>query len=678
MASSTSTTTVSEILAALNSADAGAWQYSKTWSIFADHWYNIGLSRTPEPPYPYVETIKTPPGESSLIQDRILITQGYANLYTRIMQAFGPSNIDKVTRARSCVLITGQPGTGKSLFLWYLAIRLLRDLPDEPIMIVGQVTVLCYKGHAFKTRTFPTPLLPESILRERSALHGARCFALVDSRNEFDPSDVLSAYSIYASSCKEHTIGKISSHFHPYTWSIPTWSMKELLQAFLAGDALGEMLQELVEKEGFESNRPLPFHPVENALGDTDTEEEEDISGAGGVGDEHEIATDQELDGDGDFCRPDPWAYAVQIEEAAKGAATAKLEQVVLRSLEQTITAQSLEQVVPPNKRSLAAQRLIRFMGAGVREMGWIPRMVFFFLLNPHGTVLIVSKNNEVDSFLHGQMSIDLMPLLDQANCSNGGHLAHKLFHQHLIVKQPDMIDLARATFRTTFKNEYSEQSFRAEMSSKNWAQLKGLLDMTASSHSSLSHIMNGNIFEMMAHKQVPNSSSTYCCTLMVAHSSTSTTTKWIIPKELDNATDIHFQGGQMGALHLANSVPHRIPSDVYFQGSHTTPLIDAFILQLKSGNDVFPVLYFIQYTSAKTKDKPAITGKTLVEEIYKSAVATIPNPGFSVRFLLVRDRDNGLSNMSWRLPIFNFEHKVYHMLLPIEPESRMWGRDIR
>ncbi|KAF5374412.1 hypothetical protein D9757_011839 [Collybiopsis confluens] len=537
----------SQILAILNEELANSWYSGGPWSIFAQFWYQHALTTPLESEYPHVLDVRAPPSaaqEGNLKQNRILVTQAYADLYDRIVALFGTQGYS-LSREEASVLITGQPGT---------AVRLLHDFPDEPLLIVGQVTVLCYQGHAFRTRMIPTPELPGSILNQKPSLPERRCFAVVDSRNEFDPSQILSAYCIYAPSPKDHKLGKISSHFFPFTWGIPTWSMKELVLGcvvFLAGDNLNNVLLSLVDGEGYQSERPLPFHPVENRLDESGDDAEVfapeesatvstgDVSivdakpaDAMEIGDDENDSADDDEDGVGLQIRPRAGVYASHSQNPA-------LEDLVLAFLEDAIQVQGLP--ILERDRPLVAQRLIRFVDAGVREMGWVPRAVFFFLRKPEDTVQKIK--GDVESVLSGQLiSENLKPLLDQTSTAYGGHIAHKLLHQH-VVSPAGPHDFGRAVFRTTFKANYTYQVFKENIKMKNWEQLKSLLEMTGSSHSAISHVMNGTIFETLAHKQVPSLGTPYTCVPMEINKQYEHSQTWTIASKFNPLEMISFRG---------------------------------------------------------------------------------------------------------------------------------------
>ncbi|KAF5344524.1 hypothetical protein D9757_014156 [Collybiopsis confluens] len=350
-----------------------------------------------------------------------------------------------------------------------------------------------------------------------------------------------------------------------------------------------------------------------------------------------------------------------------------------MKWLEETAAAQHLEGVTSQNIAHilhadilpLVAERVIRLMDAAVREMGWVPREVFFFMRNP--TDSMKKRSDDVESFLHGLASLDnLLPLMDQTTSTTGGHIHHRLFHQHLISTTPGVTDLSRATFRYTFKNEFTRHIFRAEILNKNWVQLKSLLDATSSGQSPFSRLMYGNVFELMAHLQVPTSSTVHICTAMIATSTAKGLKRWIVPKPKEVIKTIQFQGGPSPVMPLSNTAPYILPCGVYYRGSHSTPLIDACIFQTMHGVGLLgshtigscPVLYFIQYTTMKRKEGDSAEGHKLVTDLYWAATRTAPK--LSVRFLLIRDRDYG-GNMVWKLPSFDFEHEVYHLALPIE-----------
>ncbi|KAF5343282.1 hypothetical protein D9757_015340 [Collybiopsis confluens] len=122
----------------VNVDNTKTWSHEKDWDIFSQHWY---FHTDEETEYPYELETAVPsglwgPAQLEPTLGKILVTQGYANLYHRIKLGFSLGTKERSTVAKRSVMVTGQPGTGKSVSLWYLATRLLQEFRDEPLVVV--------------------------------------------------------------------------------------------------------------------------------------------------------------------------------------------------------------------------------------------------------------------------------------------------------------------------------------------------------------------------------------------------------------------------------------------------------------------------------------------------------------------------------------------------------------
>ena len=122
--------------------------------------------------------------------------------------------------------------TGKSVFLWYLAIRLLRDYPNEPLLIVQpNITLLFYRGASFssaKTLDNDNDLPNPSIYSTRRGVPS--CLALVDWNQKSEPSvfSLPTLVCIFAPSPDQSRYKDWAKRNFPYRWGIPTWDRKEI------------------------------------------------------------------------------------------------------------------------------------------------------------------------------------------------------------------------------------------------------------------------------------------------------------------------------------------------------------------------------------------------------------------------------------------------------------------
>lgn len=194
------------------------------WSRFVSFWSKPNSHNGFQHEYPYAlelqlsDNIKDQFSSLASLSTSILVTQSHADLYERIKTGLELDIIEdtgmRPPPLRNGVIITGQPGTGmlpschltvahywtgKSVCLWYIAIRHLQDYPLEPLLIMQQdIVVLLYRGTAY---TLPESRLPINSMQlplQIFPLKNRRsCIALIDSVNP-DPPEYLEGPSQHA------------------------------------------------------------------------------------------------------------------------------------------------------------------------------------------------------------------------------------------------------------------------------------------------------------------------------------------------------------------------------------------------------------------------------------------------------------------------------------------------
>ena len=127
--------------------------------------------------------------------------------------------------------------TGKTVFLLYLAIRLLQDYPEEPLLIIQPyIIILFYQRRGYCTRSIDTPrqlpLWTFSIRRAYGAPAEERpsCIALVEWPQPGNPPYLnwIDLLSVFASSPDKNRTGQFLGQVNPFVWGMPTWDMYEL------------------------------------------------------------------------------------------------------------------------------------------------------------------------------------------------------------------------------------------------------------------------------------------------------------------------------------------------------------------------------------------------------------------------------------------------------------------
>lgn len=242
------------------------WQaLGSDWAAFVSFWSETNEDNDlRNQSYPYVLDLRLSDDIKKLIvpltdlSTKILVTQSYADLYNRIKLGFRlddgvQNNGIEITRPsvplRDGVLITGQPGTGmlttcqltsthhqtgKSVSLWYIAIRLLQDYPLEPLLIIQpNMVLLLYRRNAYillGSKMLKSPMqLPTDIF---SFYQGyPSCIALIEWNTTSalcEPLEWGCLLTIFAA-CRDslETPRFVDSRF-PAIWGMPTWNRLEL------------------------------------------------------------------------------------------------------------------------------------------------------------------------------------------------------------------------------------------------------------------------------------------------------------------------------------------------------------------------------------------------------------------------------------------------------------------
>ncbi|KAF5343283.1 hypothetical protein D9757_015341 [Collybiopsis confluens] len=350
--------------------------------------------------------------------------------------------------------------------------------------------------------------------------------------------------------------------------------------------------------------------------------------------------------------------------------------------------------------------RLENLVESAVREVGWIPREVYLYMAEGQADL----GKAIIKEYLSQQTS-----LVDQVNFAPRTtllyNISHKIFHQHLIVRARNII--RHAEFAVSFKSFLIHEEFTKQLRARNWKSLMKLLEATQDATDPTSRILAGNVFEAIVHKSLPNLSTDLIFVPMTPseaegeHVSEEDNIKGEEakkggsekkqkdkegtkqkderekkPKEQkeeakekrlplfaykvvaeDKRLPIDFKAGRRRMHKFTPPISVGINPNAYYQGSRTTPLIDAFIL-LTDKSVAQEVLYFFQYTISKKKDSGSLKGYNMVTDIYYHLRRKYPL--LVVRFVLLQPYSS--DNTVWRLPDFDFEYSVYYTGFPIDP----------
>ncbi|KAF5374552.1 hypothetical protein D9757_012416 [Collybiopsis confluens] len=498
------------------------------------------------------------------------------------------------------VLITGQPGTGKSVSLWYLAVRLLQTLPDDPLVVVRPgITLLFYRGHAFTLRNGKDPrfnpsILPIFTLDPFDNIGIPRCFALYESQPNTDQLDVMaSAIPIYAASPGVDNLKHFRSKNLSFVWSLPTWSKEELIEGFKLNTNYLTVKARLATSVPRLPDMPRPYHPSDGP---------------------HPAYSDDD---------------DVEMIEVAD--------------------MQPSNYFLPP---TAPEAKLSNLMEAAIREIGWIPRDLFAYMkdIKSIDSAAQVVRQSAADSMLTRDSLARLSTTTNLPSPTIGSYLIHSIFHQHAVMLDAD--DLNPVEFIISFRSYPAEQEFNRELENRSWDSLASLLQVDPTTRK----VIAGNVFEYIAHKQLPavdnRRLSLFC---MVTEEDDK---GFCTHRLLANANSVKFITGRREVEPFHRTVLEVVP-DTYYWGSRTTPLIDAFFLDCTD----YPagVLYFFQFTISKRKEGKAPGGVELLSHIYHLAVMAATEMRLSsivVRFVLLQPIAR---KVVWKLPKFQFPHEVYY-----------------
>jgi hypothetical protein len=208
---------------------------------------------------------------------------------------------------------------------------------------------------------------------------------------------------------------------------------------------------------------------------------------------------------------------------------------------------------------------------------------------------------------------------------SSSSKVSHRVFMQH--ANETNSQDLSTTSFTTYFVTDYAEKYFLQSLEKAEWSGLKEVLRIMDSHPGA--HVMQGKIFEPLVHMVLCHSEEPVHLVSMqfTQPDNRSTTFK------VDNSSvsfSYLFQRTQM--TQFSTTAPSRIQSDHYYQGTNSTPLIDAFVIQ-HAGRET--TLYFIQITVAHRKISDAQSGPKLVEAIIKTTEHCLKRK-VKVRFVLI------------------------------------------
>ncbi|KAF5372275.1 hypothetical protein D9757_009651 [Collybiopsis confluens] len=616
------------------------WAHSSEWDQFAQYWYNSPKQDNVEwRSFPHPLDIHMPAScwQEALLSDtegKLLVTQGYSDLYRRLEIGFDLKNTPRQRLGPQAALITGQPGTGKSISLWYLAIKLLRDYRDEPLVVTHPgSTLMFYKGHAFEALDPNMTSFNPEILQKFGP--EPYCFALHDSRENFNPSYWKHCIPIYASSPGDNKLATFVSHKSPFIWSIPTWTRKELLEGVRQKLEKDIELGQHVEK----SSKPRPFHPIP----------EEHATGLDGMRYVYDFA------GGSEFISRNYTELldlnAMDVDSDQSGIVYPEIEDGPCTSVESA---------------------LVQLVDNAVREVGFIPRDTYLYMDNKKHADSQNGWINDYMSQLQSSPQQIISLLSEEPRYTTRAHVVHRVFHQHMVAVGNN--DTSQALFVVHFRTAAAQKGFETHMRQWTWTNLRELLSAT---------VRSGHVTETVSEFDYGH----HPCSHGDKEGGVETTSQLekdsasaVPPSNLTARKHIVLSTELQYMANFTTSCPIAPKLDTYYEGHRITPLIDSFFFREERIDpsrhyDTLPVvLYFVQFSQAEKKRNDSEIGQKLVEAIYVASIkhcqALRPERRLElVRFLLLQPTSDNLQlweDPEWILPKFSFEPEVYYSSFPI------------
>ncbi|KAF5387438.1 hypothetical protein D9757_007834 [Collybiopsis confluens] len=698
---------VNELLDRLNDGLAvPSWKHDTILNNFAQHWFELGPTAEPNKEERLCYTLVTQlPTSTNDLQDfglyssngRILVTKGLSDLFARLELGFSLKTAGSQTtgtmpkNGSMGVLLTGQPGIGKSVSLWYLTIRLLAKHKFEPVFVFRpQRQLLFWEGYAFEFKNSGHAMIGRAFTdaltnfaRGNSVKYpDQRCFALHESLPGNQEPPVLGCtIPIYASSPGGAKLRLFKTKYRPYIWGLPTWSKEELWRGLWLDRNVEYAMERITEREVLDiPKRRCPFNPYYDKYDD-------DVGGS-------------DLD-----LMSDDSGY-----NGSDNATVAEEEEEGQYNLSPTFNLSN------PDNEGIDIKSLLvmyRYLELAIRTMGWTAREAVD-QMKPTDILEYLSKLTNLDWFTAYAAG-------PQNTTGDRVSFPHTIFYQHL---QPAAVDsLDDAMWIIAFKSPIAEDVFTEQLTGKPWRGLHGLLDAMSRSKSPSAAALCGSVFDWMASRQLSyrpplmnldemvrpaktrsNAQASQTTYSRVPYGSNDEPLQEMTKKEPHTPTKVKLQLMLTnGIRYLDNSTIPDIVSNRFYNGDKYTPLFDSFILHEEHGAST---LYFFQYSVSKYKDGYSGQGYHLVLQIYKKARAmmlkgpeedvVLPNNRFvkrrrssacrdlDVRFVLVQYRNEPRAN--WTVPRFDsdkrpledrFPFKVYYATLHLETTDPSFGEDL-
>ncbi|KIL59542.1 hypothetical protein M378DRAFT_169206 [Amanita muscaria Koide BX008] len=254
-----------------NAESRAVWMPAREdWQTFRQNWHGVTDDQSASPGFQFLLPLPT---VDPSITSSILVRESYITMFDTVWaQAI-------ISNGRIGVIITGQPGIGKTLFLYYLLIRLLQRKQVVLFSPDGEALYLFYHDQVYSTRvgsideSLPLPLFNSNVF----------IWSLFDIRKPNEPERFLVTYPclpVQTASPDPIRYKIWNKERMPLRTGLPLWTRDELargLQHQLRYHSLFAALHEACSSTNPSDSDPLDVYFGVRALLEEHYNEEDSV-----------------------------------------------------------------------------------------------------------------------------------------------------------------------------------------------------------------------------------------------------------------------------------------------------------------------------------------------------------------------------------------------------------------
>jgi hypothetical protein len=220
------------------------WSADIAMTRFAQHWRTTQLLEESLNANLVSYTLETKlPEDSTYLTDTsrsIIVTRSYMEMYQRIKPITERGVKEKPYVHQQGLLLTGQPGTGKSYSLWYLVIKLLREGPDEALLVhYSTQFTFFYQGYAFRRDSVPSSqpsFMEDTATRLFPKRDGQpQLLFLLDWNSKEEPRFIIDQHHHFVIFAAEPQVSRFEQwqkRRSIHILGMPDWTIEEIHQAY--------------------------------------------------------------------------------------------------------------------------------------------------------------------------------------------------------------------------------------------------------------------------------------------------------------------------------------------------------------------------------------------------------------------------------------------------------------